>query len=218
MHKKYNIRVKYNKSVHCLWIAEMARTTVERESKELNDLQEQLARHMGKKPKKSWVVRSVVLGLDVVVNLNYCELQKHVKQRYWWMNLICFIFSMNIIHSVLMWLSEHKLSCMLRSTWGSPMISPLDLNLYPICPYLVPIYCSSLRPLSCVYSIWTHYPEVDVLFVEFRSFFLTFSHFPCRILSRQTFTRFFCEFRSFFLTFPHFYCRILSRQTFTRFP
>ena len=26
---------------------------VERESKELNDLQEQLARHMGKKPKKS---------------------------------------------------------------------------------------------------------------------------------------------------------------------
>jgi hypothetical protein len=33
--------------------AEMARTTVERESKELNDLQEQLARHMGKKPKKS---------------------------------------------------------------------------------------------------------------------------------------------------------------------
>ena len=80
----------------------MARTTVERESKELNDLQEQLARHMGKKPKKSGVFRSVVLGLDVVVNLNYCELQKHVKQRYWWMNLICFIFSMNIIHSVLM--------------------------------------------------------------------------------------------------------------------
>ena len=36
------------------------------------------------------------------LNLNYCELQKHVKQRYWWMNLICFIFSMNIIHSVLM--------------------------------------------------------------------------------------------------------------------
>ena len=46
--------------------AEMARMTVERESKELNDLQEQLARHMGKKPKKSGVFRSVVLGLHVV--------------------------------------------------------------------------------------------------------------------------------------------------------
>ena len=33
--------------------AELARMTVERESKDLNDLQEQLARHMGKKPKKS---------------------------------------------------------------------------------------------------------------------------------------------------------------------
>ena len=38
---------------HNLRAAEMARMTVERESKELNDLQEQLARHMGKKPKKS---------------------------------------------------------------------------------------------------------------------------------------------------------------------
>ena len=51
---------------HNLRAAEMARTTVERESKELNDLQEQLARHMGKKPKKSVVFRSVVLGLHVV--------------------------------------------------------------------------------------------------------------------------------------------------------
>ena len=33
--------------------AELARMTVERESKDLNDLQEQLARHMGKKPKKT---------------------------------------------------------------------------------------------------------------------------------------------------------------------
>ena len=32
--------------------AELARMTVERESKDLYDLQEQLARHMGKKPKK----------------------------------------------------------------------------------------------------------------------------------------------------------------------
>jgi len=38
---------------HNLRAAGMARTTVERESKELNNLQEQLARHMGKKPKKS---------------------------------------------------------------------------------------------------------------------------------------------------------------------
>ena len=37
--------------------AELARMTVERESKDLLDLQEQLARHMGKKPKNS-VVRS----------------------------------------------------------------------------------------------------------------------------------------------------------------
>ena len=33
--------------------AELARMTVERESKDLYDLQEQLARHMGKKPKKN---------------------------------------------------------------------------------------------------------------------------------------------------------------------
>ena len=33
--------------------AELARMTVERESKVLNDLQEQLVRHRGKKPKKS---------------------------------------------------------------------------------------------------------------------------------------------------------------------
>ena len=32
---------------------ELARVTVERESKELNALQEDLARHMGKKPKNS---------------------------------------------------------------------------------------------------------------------------------------------------------------------
>merc|ERR1711934_673987 len=38
---------------HNLRVAELARMTVERESKDLNDLQEQLARHMGKKPKKS---------------------------------------------------------------------------------------------------------------------------------------------------------------------
>ena len=38
---------------HNLRAAELARMTVERESKDLNDLQEQLARHMGKKPKKS---------------------------------------------------------------------------------------------------------------------------------------------------------------------
>ena len=33
--------------------AELARVTVERESKDLNALQEELARHMGKKPKAS---------------------------------------------------------------------------------------------------------------------------------------------------------------------
>ena len=37
---------------HNLTAAELARMTVERESKDLNDLQEQLARHLGKKPKK----------------------------------------------------------------------------------------------------------------------------------------------------------------------
>ena len=36
---------------------ELARVTVERESKELNALQEDLARHMGKKPKTSWVAK-----------------------------------------------------------------------------------------------------------------------------------------------------------------
>ena len=41
----------------CQAAAELARMTVERESKDLYDLQEQLARHMGKKPKNSWVVR-----------------------------------------------------------------------------------------------------------------------------------------------------------------
>ena len=38
---------------HNLRAAELARMTVERESKDLYDLQEQLARHMGKKPKNS---------------------------------------------------------------------------------------------------------------------------------------------------------------------
>ena len=38
---------------HNLRAAVLARMTVERESKDLNGLQEQLARHMGKKPKKS---------------------------------------------------------------------------------------------------------------------------------------------------------------------
>ena len=38
---------------HNLRAAELARVTVERESKDFNDLQEQLARHLGKKPKKS---------------------------------------------------------------------------------------------------------------------------------------------------------------------
>ena len=37
---------------HNLRAAELARMTVERESKDFNDLQEQLARHLGKKPKK----------------------------------------------------------------------------------------------------------------------------------------------------------------------
>ena len=75
-HKKYNIKVKKEfieeqnniektalakgekmKSADALRqnlrAAELARMTVERESKDLNDLQEQLARHMGKKPKNS---------------------------------------------------------------------------------------------------------------------------------------------------------------------
>ena len=34
---------------HNLRAAELARVTVERENKDLNDLQEQLARHIGKK-------------------------------------------------------------------------------------------------------------------------------------------------------------------------
>ena len=54
---------------HNLRAAEMARMTVERESKELNNLQEQLARHMGKKPKKSGVFRSVVLR--PVLNISF---------------------------------------------------------------------------------------------------------------------------------------------------
>ena len=49
---------------HNLRAAEMARMTVERESKELNGLQEQLAH--GQEAKKSGVFRSVVLGLHVV--------------------------------------------------------------------------------------------------------------------------------------------------------
>ena len=50
--------------------AELARMTVERESKDLYDLQEQLARHMGKKPKKSGgVFRSVVLR--PVLNISF---------------------------------------------------------------------------------------------------------------------------------------------------
>ena len=43
-----------------------------------------------------------------------------------------------------MWLSEHKLSCMLRSTWGSPIISPLIW----ICILFVPIWSQYTVPHS----------------------------------------------------------------------
>ena len=88
---------------------------------------------------------------------------------------------------------EHMLNCMLLSSRGCPMISPLYWNCILCVPIwiLVSLYCSSLRPLSCICPIWTHFPEVSVLFVEFRSFFLIFPHFWCRILSQQKFTCFF---------------------------
>jgi len=53
--------------------------------------------------------------------------------------------------------------------------------------YTVPRSDSSLGSILSQHII---IPEVKVLFVEFRSFFLTFPHFYWRILSRQTFTRF----------------------------
>ena len=53
---------------HTLRAAELAKMTVARESKDLNDLQEQLARHLGKKPKKnSWLARSVALDVADVI-------------------------------------------------------------------------------------------------------------------------------------------------------
>ena len=44
--------------------------------------------------------------------------------------------------------------------------------------------------LSILFNALYVISEVSVLFVEFRSFSLTILHFNCRILSRQTFTRF----------------------------
>ena len=51
--------------------------------------------------------------------------------------------------------------------------------------YTVPRSDSSLGSILSQHII---IPEVKVLFVEFRSFFLTFPHFYWRILSRQMFT------------------------------
>ena len=50
---------------HNLRAAELARMTVKRESKDLNDLQEQLARHLGKKPKKTpdWPDQFILMSL-----------------------------------------------------------------------------------------------------------------------------------------------------------
>ena len=50
---------------HNLRAAELARMTVERESKDLNYLQEQLARHLGKKPKitPDWPDQLILMSL-----------------------------------------------------------------------------------------------------------------------------------------------------------
>ena len=97
---------------------------------------------------------------------------------------------------------EHMLNCMLLSSRGCPMISPLYWNCILCVPIwiLVSLYCSSLRPLSCIYPIWTHFPEVSVLFCGIQVFF---PHISTLFLSNFVATNvyvLFCEFGSFF---PH---------------
>ena len=50
----------------------------DKDSKDLNDMQEQLARQMGKKPKNSWVARSVDID-DVDIKVLWGK--KHIKQK-----------------------------------------------------------------------------------------------------------------------------------------
>ena len=52
---------------------------------------------------------------------------------------------------------EHMLNCMLLSSRGCPMISPLYWNCILCVPIwiLVSLYRSSLRPLSCIYPTLT---------------------------------------------------------------
>ena len=60
-----------------------AHCAVERESKELNALQEDLARHMGKKPKNAWVARpmqQVSIFGDVVIQ--ELDSNLHQSDRY----------------------------------------------------------------------------------------------------------------------------------------
>ena len=82
------------------------------------------------------------------------------------------------------------------NSWSNAMISPLCFEfvsyVFLISGLNIVILFLSQTPLLYISILFQHIiiPEVSVLFVEFRSFFLTFLHFYCRILSRQTFTRF----------------------------
>ena len=98
---------------------------------------------------------------------------------------LLFIFSMNIIHSVLKWLSEHMLSCMLPSTWGSPMISPLIW----ICNLCVPIWSQYTVPHSdpsLVSILFEH------IILKLMCFLWNSGHFPSHF---RTFLVEFCRNR-----------------------
>ena len=52
---------------------------MDKDSKDLNDMQEQLARQMGKKPKNSWVARSVEID-DVDIKVLWTALRQKTYQ------------------------------------------------------------------------------------------------------------------------------------------
>ena len=64
----------------------------DKDSKDLNDMQEQLARQMGKKPKNSWVAESVEID-DVDIQVLWTALrQKNISSNgvsAWWSNPMC---------------------------------------------------------------------------------------------------------------------------------
>ena len=66
---------------------------MDKDGKDLNDMQEQLARQMGKKPKNSWVSRSVEIDdVDIKVLWTALRQKTYISSKgvsAWWSNPMC---------------------------------------------------------------------------------------------------------------------------------